>query len=179
MSDKLLEQLINKEDERKRKIFEFQLECLKIEMDLIDRDRARRETVTQNVKNYAIVGWAAAISIFLGQVELRPFVLFTATVPLIFWFVDGWWLYLYRGTTLRSRKMRTFLNSDDLRRSFERQELVNFTLMDVSGRQYRGSREYKKYVNFGRVLLFREMIFLYGGLILISSILGIITTVAL
>lgn len=157
-----------------RQHFAFQLELLKLEIDLIDRNMSRRETVTQAVKNFAIVGWVAAVTIVLGQAELRRFVIVTALLPLMFWFVDAWWLYRYRGNTVRNRIIQDYVNSQDFAQSFQRQQLFNFSLLDISARLHRGTKIYTKHVNFWRVFRFTEMVLLYGGLILISLVIGII-----
>lgn len=57
--------------EFQKEAFKYQLECLKLELDLVDRAIARLETITQNVKNFSVVVWVASITVFLGQGELE------------------------------------------------------------------------------------------------------------
>ncbi len=150
------------------------MECLKIEIDLIDRNMARSETITQGVKNFAIVSWAALTTAILGQVELRKYILIIAIIPIMFWFVDAWWIFLYRENSLRFRKISEFINSNDFLVSYKQNKLYNFMVFDRDFGRHKNTLEYQKFVNFRKVFLFREMIILYGGLILFSVIIGII-----
>jgi hypothetical protein len=66
------------------------------------------ETITQNVKNFSIVTWTGGITVFLGQDALRKYIIFTAFLPLLFWFVDAWWIHLHTGDKLRLKKKRIY-----------------------------------------------------------------------
>ncbi len=71
---------------RVRKVgFNYQLEGLQLEIDLVDREITRMGTITQNVKNFSIVTWAGDITVFFGQDDLRKYIIFTAFLPLVFW----------------------------------------------------------------------------------------------
>jgi hypothetical protein len=75
---------------RVRKVgFNYQLEGLQLEIDLVDREITRMGTITQNVKNFSIVTWAGDITVFFGQDDLRKYIIFTAFLPLVFWSVDA------------------------------------------------------------------------------------------
>ncbi len=183
MSDPLLNKLLENElghDEKpilesQKQSFAFQVECLKMEIDILERSISRRETITQSIKNFAIVSWGAALTVMIGQGDLRKYVIITAILPVMFWLVDAWWFYLYRGDSFRFRKIKEFVNSPDLELSYRHQRLVNFTVLDTSGKQYENTKEYKKFVNFRKILFFKEMLLLYGGLITLSLIIGIIS----
>lgn len=183
MSDPLLNKLLENELghnekpilESQKQSFAFQVECLKMEIDILERSISRRETITQSVKNFAIVSWGAALTVMIGQNDLRKYVIITAILPIMFWLVDAWWLYLYRGDSFRFRKIKEFVNSPDLELSYRQQRLVNFTVLDTSGKQYENTKEYKKFVNFRKILFFKEILLLYGGLITFSLIIGIIS----
>ena len=43
------------------------LECLKLEIDLVDRAMARLETITQSAKNFALITRAGSVVIFLPR----------------------------------------------------------------------------------------------------------------
>ncbi|MBU7583607.1 MAG: hypothetical protein KAF91_11965 [Nostoc sp. TH1S01] len=160
--------------EFQKESFKYQLECLKLELDLVDRAIARLETITQNVKNFSVVVWVASITIFLGQSELRKYVAFTAILPILFWFIDAWWVHFHRGSYLRIKKIQEFLNSEDLTESFKQQKLINFKIIDVLGSQYRGTQEYEVYTSVSRIMKYRELFYLYTGLAISSIILEII-----
>lgn len=119
----------------------------------------------------------AAITIIAGQSDLRKFIIITSIIPIVFWLVDTWWIYLYRGASFRFRKIKDFVNSNDLDLSYRQQRLVNFTVLDVSGKQYENTEEYKRFVSFGKIFFFKEMLFLYGGLIAFSLAIGIISLI--
>jgi hypothetical protein len=156
------------------KSFNYQLECLKLEIDLVDREITRMETITQNVKNFSIVTWAAGITVFLGQDTLRKYIIFTAFLPLVFWFVDAWWIHLHIGAKLRLKKIKEFLNSEKLLESFKQQRLVEFTVLDILGRQYKGTKEYELITNVPKIMRYKELLFLYGGLSTFSFVLGVV-----
>jgi hypothetical protein len=154
-----MEEQIGKEEvvslfEFKNESFKYQLDCLKIEIDLVDKAIASLETITQNVKNFSVGIWIASTTVFLGQSELRKYVGFTALLPLLFWFIDAWWVHLHRGAILRMRKIKEFLNTEDVAESFKQQKLVNFTILDVLGEQYKGTQQYEKYTSISRIMRF-------------------------
>jgi hypothetical protein len=154
--------------------FQYRLECLKLEIDLVDRAMARLETITQSVKNFALITWAGSVAIFLGQVELRKYTAATALLPLLFWLIDAWWSHLNRGAFLRLAKISHFLNSEKLVESFRQNNLVDFTLLDVYGRQYRKTKEYYLIAGFCRIIRYREFLLLYGGLAALSILAGVL-----
>jgi len=156
------------------KSFNYQLECLKLEIDLVDREITRMETITQNVKNFSIVTWAGGITVFLGQDALRKYVIFTALLPLLFWFVDAWWIHLHAGVKLRLKKINEFINGENLSESFKQQRLVEFTVLDILGEQYRETKEYKLITNVLKIMEYKELRFLYGGLSTFSFVLGVL-----
>jgi len=86
--------------------FKYQLDCLKSEIELIDRAIARFDGITQTTKNWAIVTWTGSIAIALGQVDLRKYIIFTAVLPLLFWFVDAWWRHLQKRSVFRQTATR-------------------------------------------------------------------------
>ncbi|OKH31311.1 hypothetical protein NIES2101_41645 [Calothrix sp. HK-06] len=107
------EQAINQPEEMsasefQKESFKYQLDCLKLEIDLVDRAIARLETITQNVKNFSVAIWIASTSVFIGQNELRRYVAVTALLPLLFWFIDAWWMHFHRGAFLRMKKINNF-----------------------------------------------------------------------
>lgn len=167
--------MAKKSDDYQDELFKNQLELLKIEIDLVDRSIARDETRSQNVKNFAIAIWAAVVTLFIGQDALRKFVIFTTIIPVLFWFLDAWWARLRMGTHVRSQKIAEFINSPDYVASFRERKLMNFTLLDVTGKQHMKSDLYKRWSKLSRIMKFGELRFLYGGLTLFSVVLGVIS----
>lgn len=158
-------------------VFQYQLDLLKIEIDLVDRSIARDEARAQNVKNFAVVVWAASITVFLGQDDLRRFVIFTASLPILFWFLDAWWTRLRMGAHVRSLKIEEFVHSQRFVDSFKERKFVDFEVLNASGSQYRNTDQFKKWSKLSRIMGFKEMLFLYGGLTAFSLILGVIALI--
>ncbi|NPV75440.1 MAG: hypothetical protein HPY59_03600 [Anaerolineae bacterium] len=152
----------------------YQLEILKTELESIDKTVARIDEITQTIKNWAIVTWAGVISLAVGQPELRKYIMITALLPLIFWYMDGYWRHLQRRSTFRAIKIREFLNDERLQKSFAQKKLVGFLIYDPIGHQYKDLPEYKKYIAARRTLNFAEVRNFYLGLIIISVILGVV-----
>jgi len=180
--DSLLEELLTTSNDvsksqfadYQKQSFQYQLECLKIEIDLVDRTIARSSNTTLNVKNFATVSWAGIVTVFLSQDKLRIFVGLTVLIPLLYWFIDAWWTSLNRGSRLRLRKISEFVNSDELLLSFKQQKFSDFKLLDIKGGQYKGTREYERTTAFRYVIWYKEIAFLYGGLMVFSILIGII-----
>ncbi len=153
--------------------FKYQLEFLKLEIECINSTIARFDEITQTTKNWAIVTWASSIALGLGQPDLRKYTILTALLPLLFWNVDAWWRHLLRRSGFRVIKIREFLNDERLVKSFEQKKLVGFTVYDPTGRQHRGTEEYKKYTSVSSTFRFREVGLIYLGLFGISLVLGV------
>jgi hypothetical protein len=149
------------------------MECLKIEINLVDNTISRIESITQSVKNFAIVAWAGTLTLIIGMSELRRYVVIVTVLPILFWLLDAWWVHRNRGAILRLKKIGEFINSEKLAESFKLQRLVDFTILDVVGNQYRDTKEYYAYAGFGKVMRYREFVLLYGGLVVISLVVGI------
>lgn len=153
--------------------FEFQLEILKMEIKTIDSIIGRMDEITQTTKNWAVLTWAGGLAAALGKEDLRKYIILTAILPFVFWYIDAQWRRLQRRSTYRAHKIREFLNSDALQKSFASSTLVDFTVHDPIGWQYRGTEEYGKWVTMRRTLQYKEIAGFYGSLVLISLILGI------
>jgi hypothetical protein len=154
--------------------FDYQLECLKLEIDLASEALSRLETITQSTKNFAVVAWAASVTFLSSQPDLRKYLALTAVLPILFWLVDAWWISRNRGVHLRLKKISEFINSDRLAESFRQRKLVDFTVLDILGKQYKRTKEYESSTSFKRIIRYRELVLLYGGLAFFSLVLGIL-----
>jgi len=152
-------------------LLDFQLECLKIEMDLTDRVLTRMETITQSTKHWGVLVWLGSVAALLAQDSLRTKVYLAALPVLLFWFIDAWWLHFHRGAFVRQEKMAEFINNGGLETALRRGRLDNFTLLDPYGTSYHGTPEHKAATGVLRILVYGELIWLYGGLIVISLVL--------
>jgi hypothetical protein len=94
--------------EYQKRSFEYQLDCLKTEISLIDSTISRMETITRTVKNFALVTWMGSVALFLSQKPLQKYVFLSGFLPILFWFIDAWWGHLHRGAIYRLQKIRIF-----------------------------------------------------------------------
>jgi hypothetical protein len=156
-----------------RESFLFQLDVLKLEMQTLESIVARMDEMAQAAKNWGITIWTGSIALTLSQPELRKFVIISAIPPFLFWYIDAYFRRLQTRSILRGRKIQTFLNSDDLVSSFEKNKLVNFIVNDATGTQYKGTEEYKRFTSLKRTLRYPEVMFFYLVPILISIIIGV------
>ena len=69
--------------------FEYQLDMLKLEVEMINHSIRALDTITTSVKQWTIGIWAAAVGGALVTPPLTPYVGVTATIPLLFWVVDA------------------------------------------------------------------------------------------
>jgi len=160
------------ENEHLKDSFKARLDLLNKEIDLVDSTIARIDGITQAVKNWAIVVWAGSISIFLGSVELRPYLILTALLPFMFWVSDTQWRRLQKRSVFRQRKIAEFVNSPAFDEAFKEHSFKAFQILDPVGVTHRGSKEYRAARSFVRVFFFKEVAWFYGGLMLLSLLLG-------
>jgi hypothetical protein len=156
--------------------FQFQLEMLSKEIDMIDSFIARLDEQGRAFKNWAILVWGGAIVAVLGQtalLDLRKYIFITALVPLLFWAADTRWSYMLRRAVYRLEKISQFITGADFETSFEKSRLVNFWLFDI--RAHKHKPEFKKKITYLNTMLTRpELYFFYGGQIFLSVALGIL-----
>ena len=163
----------NEKAKESKELLDFQLEILKTEIDLTNQAISRIDEITETTKNWTVVIWGGSIAVALGQNDLRIYIIFTAIIPLLFWFVDALWRYYLEGFIFRQDKISEFLNDPRLVESFKQGHLVKFTLLDPRGRQYRKDKDYKKSVNLWSAINLGEVSIFYIGLVLISIAAGL------
>jgi hypothetical protein len=61
-------------DDPIRKSFDFQLDLLKTEIDIIDKAISRLDGITQTIKNWAIAIWTGVITVALSDPDLRRYI---------------------------------------------------------------------------------------------------------
>lgn len=156
------------------RILAYQLDCLKIEIDLTDKVLARMESITQSTKNWAIVLWAGINTVLLAQESLRPYAYLAAIPVALFWFIDAWWLHLQRGAFVRQRKIAEFLNEGGLEEAVRRGRISGFALLDPYGEKYAGTPEHTAATSVIRIMAYGELLWLYGGLIGLSCVIAFV-----
>jgi hypothetical protein len=154
-------------------LFDFQLEILRWELEYIEGGIRQMDEICTQIKNWAIVAWSGAMGIAIANQQLRPYLGFVFLIPLLFWLVDARWRKIQRGFIYRMNQIRTFVNGEDLARSFEQQELVNFTLLDPRAKAS-AAAGYGSYTSVLRALL-GSTAWLYLGLIILSLLVHLIS----
>jgi len=91
----------------------------------------------------------------------------------LFWFVDAWYRKIQRSFIFRKTKISEFLNSEKLKESFKKQELVGFKLIDLRGRKSGREYEYSKFTSNWKTLLFHSVFVFYLGLIFFSIVISL------
>jgi hypothetical protein len=152
--------------------FEYQLGLITLEMEMIERTIAKMDEITQSIKNWAIVTWAGSVAILLREPALRKFIILTIVLPILFWYSDAIWRRLQKRSIYRQEKISRFLNGDDFLESCRQQRLINFTVIDPVGTQYRKTKEFRDAMNLKWIMRYKEISYFYGGLVIISVLLG-------
>ncbi len=147
----------------------YQLDFLKIEIAAIQDTIWRFVEITQTTKNWAVAIWAGSIGLLLGQqANLSKYLIFTAVLPMIFWYVDAHWRHLQRKASYREMKIREFINDERLLKSFKEKKVVDFIVYDPTGRQYSGMPDAEKFSSRLRTFKYPELLWFYLPMILIS-----------
>ncbi len=156
----------------------FQLEILKIELSSIQDTTAKFVEFTQTTKNWAVGIWAGSIALLLGQqVDLSKYIIFTAVLPITFWHIDAHWRHLQRRVTYRETKIREFLNDERLLQSFQEKKIVDFTIYDPTGREYRDDPDAKKFSSLWKTFKYPEVLWFYFPMVLMSILAEILFVV--
>jgi len=156
------------------KALEFQLEILKKELDTINEIIARQDGMSQTTKNWAVVCWTGSVAFTLSDASLRHFVGLTATLPVLFWYIDATFRRLQARTIFRGAQIRDWLNSDQLAASFEKGKLQGFTVFDPTSQKSVDTPEYRRAVALRRTLRYPEIRYFYGVPAFISLVLQIV-----
>lgn len=154
--------------------FAFQLDILKKELDHLNSSIDKIDTITQSIKYWTIGLWSGAILLAIGKekevTHFQGHYLYTTTIPLLFWFVDGWYRRIQRGFIYRTVQISKFLNSSDFIISFEKQILVGLHLFDLRGRMSGENRELLKFTSIWKTLFFPSVCIFYMSLIIFSVV---------
>jgi hypothetical protein len=153
--------------------FKYRLEILSKEIDLTNSAIDRIDGITQAIKNWSVVIWAGSISVFLGNTELRKFLIVTTILPLMFWLTDAYWRRLQKRSVVRQRKIAEFLNSTEFVESFRDKEFKNFYLLDPTGTTHKKDEDYRHAIQLSKIFFYKEISWFYGGLMVLSSVLGV------
>lgn len=147
---------------------EYQLDILKLEIETINSTIRQMDAMSENIKNWAILTWAAATGATITTPDMNPYIAFTAAIPLAFWFVDAWYRRIQRRFIWRSSQISAFLNDERLAKSFEQEGLVDFVLFDPAARASQGQADYQDFISVRRTMRFGSLSLFYSFLIVMS-----------
>lgn len=132
--------------------FEYKLEILRAEIELIDKSIARIDDITTKTKNWAILLWGGSLALILQNKAAHNLIAFSAVIPLLFWVIDLRWRIALLSCTFREKKISEFLNSETFHTLFENMELGNFRILDPIGEQYKDESDFQETVNIIKAL---------------------------
>lgn len=151
----------------------YQIDLLKVEIETINTSIRQMDEICKNIKQWTITLWTAAVGGAIVTEDFRRFLILTAAIPALFWFVDTWYRRIQRYFIWRSREIGEFLNSDDFAMSVEQNKLTGFWLFDPAARRKMVARqvpsfpetEFERFIGWSEILWFRSVSILYIGLI--------------
>ena len=160
------------------KLLDFQLDLLKWELDSLSHTIRQIDSMSNNVKNWAVICWGCAIGLTFYKTEFHSYLWITTFLPIIFWLVDARWRKIQSKAIYRAQKISDYLNSGNLKTSFEMGSLQNFVLYDPMANKCR-QRDFQEFTSLRRILGFGSVSWLYVGLSTFSLLVqGIATIVA-
>jgi hypothetical protein len=114
--------------------FQFQIDILMKEIDLIDHAIGRLDEILLRNRNWGTTLWAGLIAIILqGETFDRRLLLATALIPLLFWLIDIRWKMALIRCSGRMKRIFSFLNSEALKEAFEQRQIRSIELLDPVG----------------------------------------------
>jgi hypothetical protein len=156
-----------------QRAIEYQLECLKTEIEAIGDVLQRLESYSQSARNFAVLLWVGTVTVMIAQPELRKFLLFTCTIPALFWYIDARWIQYTKGPMIRLREISSFLNSSRLEQSLQQSRLIDFMVLDIMGVQYKSTLEYRRRTSLFHISQYPTLLLFYGTLFVLSIGLGL------
>lgn len=165
---------------------EYQKKTLIKEIEMIQQKISNYDNLSFKIKGWCITLWSAIITLGL-QINFHGiyFIIFSASICLIFWFVDTFYKIYQRFSIVRMEDIQDFLNSlnyykkKGLKESFGKESLGDFLIFDLIGRLSRRQKvEYDKYLrkkkNFWKCFLVRNIWVIYCSLILTGVYIGLV-----
>jgi hypothetical protein len=147
---------------------EYQLDILKLEIETINGTIRQMDAMTEKIKNWAILTWAAATGATITTASLNRYIAFTAAIPLAFWFVDGWYRRIQRRFIWRTVQIKEFLNDGGLKKAFDDGEVSGFVLFDPAARTSKSDAGYRNFISVSRTMRFGSLYIFYTFLIAMS-----------
>ncbi len=149
--------------------FDYQLEFLKKEYDTLNQAIGRMDEATHATKNWTMLIWAGSVSFAMTQDHnLRNYVIFTAIIPLAFWFIDAWWRRIQRQMIFRVNEISSFINGENLSHSFAEKKMVGIKLLDLRSKNSETQKVRDAFASLKRTMWFKTVYIYYLTMILAS-----------
>ena len=156
-------------EDNQERYFQFQLDLLMKEIDLVDHAISRLDEILLRNRNWGTTLWAGLIAILLQDTGLRTLTWATSFIPLLFWLIDIRWKIALLQCSDRQSRISGFLNSAELQTSFETKQISPIKLLHPTGDDMRPSQR----VNFSKVIRYKDTLIFYPMQILGSLLLFI------
>ena len=162
--------------------FEYKLDILKSEISTIQARIGAYDDLSFRVKGWAATLWAGLVGYALANAKMAGIV---ATIPLmvVFWILDAFFKKYQQRVRARMGVIERFINCSgsenepSLDRAFQHRQSVGFVVHDPMCYSTRalGDGEFKAYIDskcsLHRALITSNVLFLYAGLIVGSTLL--------
>lgn len=153
-------------------IFDCQFELMKTELSFCNSAIRQHDEITKSIKSWSIVTWTGSVGLAMSTTDLKPYIMLTAVVPLVFWIVDASFRRIQRSFIVRISEISKYINSDAFAQAAISHSRLGFELLTMRTRRpllASGLKYWRKNSFFG-VMLFRSVSLLYIGLMTISIV---------
>jgi hypothetical protein len=141
-----------------------QYELLKLEITLIDSAIRSHDSITKDVKNWAVITWTASIGLAVSTQNLRSATWVTAFVPAAFWLVDSAYRRVQRSFITRMQDIAAYVNGSEFFAAMQTGTALTFPILKMRAKD--GPR-----TSWARVMLFRTVGAIYA-LMMMGSVLA-------
>lgn len=167
----------------KSDLFEFQQSLLMEEIEYIHTQIGNFDTLSFQIKGWAVTLWAAIIAYGTSQTAALV-VLASIPVMITFWIIDAFFKQYQRRFSTRMGFIEMFLHSRDffkesgLRAAFQKKDFGDFPIHDPIASRTRKlapelDKKYREKTKYWRVFFVANVAYFYALLVLCSTILTV------
>ena len=164
-----------KMESSQKDLFEFKLDLLKKELDLISSVIGRYDSILFQIKGWAITLWIAVVGFGLQGRLITVFIL-AFFIPVLFCFIELEFKRIQRQYIFRGNKLEKFLRNDDqLTKAFEERKIPeNPGVWDPNahdiGKLSETKKEYEKKISRWTILRFPNVYLFYMIIITLTIV---------
>ncbi len=161
------------------KFREFRIDLLKKEIDMINQKVNHFDNLRQKTKQMGILLWTATIGYGLKE-NIQVLFYISALLPLPFWLMETSFRRYYRGFYARFRAIAEFIRNGNynlkgtevtLAQFLSEDENSDFPIFDYWGIETIPSEKHRKETGFLNSFIDRNLLLVYGPMMLISIVL--------